>query len=218
MKHYVVNETFGSVQGEGHRAGTPMVFLRFSRCNLRCDDRPGSQEPSDNLVEQSQRAGFLCDTEFESGRRLSLKQTVDAVLDAAGRGQRFYSWALLTGGEPALQADGALRDALHKAGFQIAIETNGTRQLCGGLDWICVSPKTAEHTIQQLRAHEVKYVRRHGQGIPQPRCQAEHHFLSPAFQSDGTILRRDLEWCLELVQKHAGWRLSTQDHKFWQVR
>src|SRR5207244_2745020 len=92
---------------------------------------------------------------------------------------------VLTGGEPALQVDPALVATLRQSGYYLAIETNGTRNIDHlALDWVCVSPKVAEHAIQQRTAHEVKYVRAYGQGIPQTVVQADHYLLSPAFDGD----------------------------------
>ncbi len=197
---YRVNEVFYSLQGEGVLAGTPMVFLRFSQCNLRCTIAT---------------VGFDCDTEFESGVVLTLEQVLQRVQAENPYGAE---WVLFTGGEPALQVDTPLITALHDAGYRLAIETNGTIKLPDGLDWICVSPKTAEHTLRQRYANEVKYVRAYGQALPEPSIQAEHYLISPAFQPDGTVKREDLEWCIRLVLENPRWRLTMQQHKIWGVR
>jgi len=213
MKHYMVNEMFWSPQGEGIRAGEMSVFIRFTACNLRCrlehaDDSPG---------------GFDCDTEFASGRKMTAEDIVQDARALVGKSQAWYdlghrAWVVLTGGEPGLQVDAALLEALHGAGFQCAIETNGSIDLSSlALDWITVSPKVAEHAVRQRVANEVKYVRGHGQGIPKPTCKATHQLLSPAH--DGLDLdRRALAWCLELIRQHPDWRLSVQQHKTWRVR
>ena len=198
MKPYVVNEIFYSLQGEGVRAGTPNLFLRFARCNLTC------------AVETH---GFDCDTEFESGRPLAAEEIV-AELRALSPA---CDWVILTGGEPALQVDAALVDALHGAGYKLAIETNGSRELPAGLDWITVSPKVAEHAIRQRRAHEVKYVRGYGQAIPRTVVEADHYVISPAFDG-GELDPRTLDWCIRLVRENPPWRLSVQQHKLWKVR
>jgi 7-carboxy-7-deazaguanine synthase len=195
---YLVNEIFYSLQGEGVRAGTANLFLRFARCNLACS------------VETH---GFDCDTEFESGRRLALEE-IAAELRALAPACR---WVILTGGEPALQVDRELIDGLHAAGYRLAIETNGSRELPPGLDWITVSPKVAEHALRQRTAHEVKYVRGYGQAIPATVVEAEHYLISPAFDGDD-LDRRTLGWCLRLVRENPRWRLSVQQHKLWQAR
>lgn len=198
MKAYVVNEIFHSLQGEGVRAGTDNLFLRFTGCNQTC------------TVESH---GFDCDTEFVSGRRLTLAE-IAAELEAAGPR---CEWVVLTGGEPALQVDRELIDGLHAAGYRLAIETNGSVELPPGIDWITVSPKVAEHAIRQRTADEVKYVRGHGQGIPKTVVEAQHRLISPAFLGD-QVDRRALEWCVRLVMEHPDWRLSVQQHKLWGVR
>ena len=198
MERYRVNEIFYSLQGEGVRSGTPNLFLRFSRCNLEC---------------RVETHGFDCDTEFESGRSMTLPEIV-AEMRALSAECR---WVILTGGEPALQVDSELIDTLHAEGFLLAIETNGSVELPVGIDWITVSPKVAEHAIRQRRAHEVKYVRGYGQAIPKTVVEAEHYLISPAF--DGAELdRRTLDWCIRLCRDNPPWRLSVQQHKQWSVR
>jgi organic radical activating enzyme len=124
---------------------------------------------------------------------------------------------VLTGGEPALQVDRELIDAFHAARYRLAIETNGSRELPPGIDWVTVSPKVAEHALRQRSAHEVKYVRGYGQAIPQTVVQAEHYLISPAF--DGPkVDARTLDWCIQLVKENPPWRLSVQQHKLWKVR
>jgi 7-carboxy-7-deazaguanine synthase len=195
---YLVNEMFYSLQGEGVRVGTPNVFLRLSRCNQEC---------------RVETHGFDCDTEFESGRWL----TAAEIAAEARALSPHCGWTILTGGEPALQVDPELIETLHGAGFQLAIETNGSVAVPAGIDWITVSPKVAEHAIRQRVAHEVKYVRGHGQGLPRTVVKAEHHLLSPAFDGD-ELDRRALDWCIRLCRENPPWRLSVQQHKLWRVR
>jgi 7-carboxy-7-deazaguanine synthase len=167
----MVNEVFYSLQGEGIRTGTANVFVRLSGCNLQCDLDPGPLSPG----------GWRCDTEFVSGRGVTLEELHAWIL----RESQVCRWLILTGGEPTLQLDQTCVDFFHARGYQLAIETNGTHNVdAWGLDWICVSPKTAEHTLRQLTASEVKYVRCYGQGIPKPRIEAAHYLISPAFEPD----------------------------------
>jgi len=195
---YLVNEIFYSLQGEGVRAGTPNLFLRLARCNQEC---------------RVETHGFDCDTEFESGRWLGAPEIVAEARQLSAA----CGWLVLTGGEPALQVDRELIDALHAAGLRLAIETNGSLELPPGLDWITVSPKVAEHAIRQRAAHEVKYVRAHGQALPRTVVEAEHFLISPAFDGDA-LDRRALDWCIRLCKENPPWRLSVQQHKLWRVR
>jgi organic radical activating enzyme len=198
-----INEIFYSLQGEGMRAGTANVFVRFSGCNLQCRIEPGEKSPG----------GFDCDTEFASGRRMSLE---DVVVEAKTIAPQ-CRWLILTGGEPGLQITQEMIEALHREGYNIAVETNGSIALPDAIDWITVSPKVAEHALRQLRANELRYVRAHGQGIPRPSCQAEHKLISPAFEADG-LGGKNLSWCIELVKQNPSWRLSVQMHKFLSIR
>ncbi|HEY7213334.1 MAG TPA: 7-carboxy-7-deazaguanine synthase QueE [Thermoanaerobaculia bacterium] len=198
MDRYLVNELFYSLQGEGVRAGTPNFFLRLAKCNLAC---------------KVETHGFDCDTEFESGRWMTLPEIVDELRQLS----RSCDWIVLTGGEPALQVDREMIDALHAAGYKLAIETNGSVELPEGLDWITVSPKVAEHAIRQKKAHEVKYVRGYGQAVPRTVVEAEHYLISPAFEGD-QLDPRTLDWCIRLCRENPPWRLSVQQHKMWKVR
>ncbi len=193
MRRYLVNEVFSSIQGEGVRAGTAATFIRFAKCNLAC-----------NRAEH----GFDCDTDFEHGQRYTLAELVAA---AAGP-----PWVILTGGEPALQADDALVRALHKAGRSVAIETNGTVNVEAlGLDWITVSPKCL--AIKQPAADEVKHVLAAGQQPWPVAIAARNYLVSPAFKGD-EIDPDALAWCIDWVTGHPAWRLSCQQHKWWGVR
>lgn len=197
---YYVNEIFYSVQGEGRLAGTPMVFVRFSDCNLRCSVF---------------NAGFDCDTEFAGGEKMSAEQ----ILAMAYKLNPQRAWILFTGGEPGLQLDKYLISRCRAEGWRIAIETNGTVKLPEGIDWICVSPKSAEHTIRQRKANEVKYVRANGMALPDTEVDAEHYLISPAFQPDGTLKKDDFDHCLKLVLGNSQkWALSIQYHKMLGVR
>lgn len=206
IKTFPVNEIYYSPQGEGVRSGTMNVFVRFAGCNQRC------------LVKTH---GFDCDTEFVSNRPM----TAMGILDACEKLWPLHSrhgddtpWVIWTGGEPMLSLDDDLVALFTEAGWKQAIETNGSRKVPDGIDWICVSPKVAEHAIKQLEAHEVKYVRAFGQGIPKPVVNADNYLISPAFTPEGVPDQGALDWCLRLVAENPPWRLSMQQHKGWGVR
>jgi len=205
---YSVKEIFYSLQGEGARSGRAAVFCRFAGCNLwnaREADRAGA-------------ACNFCDTDFvgtdgPGGGKFTtaqaLAQAVRAKWPEGAAGGRPY--VVCTGGEPLLQLDEPLVEALHEAGFEVAVETNGTQPAPPGIDWLCVSPKgTAPLALTQ--GDELKLV------YPQPDAPPErferlgfkHFFLQPmdgALRADAT--RRAVAYCLA----HPRWRLSLQTHK-----
>lgn len=198
MKTYRINEIFYSLQGEGVRAGSPNYFVRFSGCNLRCS---------------KEEVGFDCDTEFSSG----IDMTKEEIFERLQSFESECRWIIFTGGEPGLQLDDEFIEYFHERGFKLAIESNGTQVLSSKLDWICVSPKGAEHCLRQTKANEVKYVRAYGQGIPKTRVEADHYLISPAFEA-GALDRKTLEWCIQLVKDNPPWQLSLQQHKIWKLR
>lgn len=214
MKFYKVNEMFYSLQGEGLRAGTANVFVRFQGCNMECREEEGPKSPG----------GFDCDTEFESGRKMVGDDIVLEALALTNPDAPEVATApegvgvIFTGGEPGLQLDAALVQQFKDAGFHTAIETNGSIDVSDlGLDFITVSPKVAEHAIRQMTADEVKYVRGYGQALPKPRCKGREQLLSPAFNGL-TQDRKAIEWCIKLIKEDPSWRLSVQLHKTWVIR
>lgn len=193
---YLVNEMFASLQGEGLRAGTAAVFLRFAKCNLSCSKATGE--------------GFDCDTDFERGEWMTAREIANAVGFPPADG-----WIIATGGEPSLQLDDTLVSSLQWDGWKIAIETNGTRPLPADLDWICCSPKSG-HPVVLDQADEWKFVM--GPDSPLPDVPGPGALLlSPRFDGD-EIDRAALAHCIDLIQANPTWRLSVQQHKFWQVR
>lgn len=216
--YYKVNEIFYTLQGEGAHSGIPAVFVRFSGCNLRCP---------------------WCDTDFADYQEMSAEAIVDQALALYDTPNPRHKMCVLTGGEPSLQVDKTLIDALHAAGFYICIETNGTRALPEGIDWITCSPKKSSITNQQSpitnlalhRANEVKVVFTgdYDPEIWRNQLEAEHWMLQP--------LRYTAEWLLEhavdeweddrndnlddtvrYILAHPFWRLSVQLHKIVGLR
>ena len=176
-----------------------MVFLRFSGCNLKCP---------------------FCDTDHGGFREMSAAEIVIAVLQAGGECRR----VCVTGGEPSLQLDEALVEALHHAGFQVHVETNGTRVLPGGVDWVTLSPKTdvkglkGDGTVVLESADEVKVVY---EGFPVDKWAAfpaDWHFLQPCDTGNETKNRAILAETMDHIQRHPLWRLSLQTHKLLNIR
>lgn len=201
---YAVKEIFLTLQGEGMQAGRRAVFLRFSGCNLwtgREEDRATAQ-------------CTFCDTDFvgmdgENGGRYSAEVLADKVAELWVEGER--PLVVTTGGEPSLQLDAPLIDALHARGFEVAIETNGTLPAPEGLDWICVSPKAGTEVVQRA-GDELKLV------WPQPGIDPaalagwdfDHFLIQPM---DGAGRQAALDASIAFVMAHPGWRLSLQTHK-----
>lgn len=125
-------------------------------------------------------------------------------------------WVILTGGEPALQIDTPLVAAFDEAGFRIAIETNGSRILPGGIDWVTVSPKRGLG-LRQLTANEVKYVWAIGQPVPGGEVRADYKIISPAFDG-GEVDQATIDGCCSFVMENPEWRLGVQLHKLLGIR
>jgi 7-carboxy-7-deazaguanine synthase len=195
-----VSEIFYSLQGEGARAGTPTVFIRLSGCKTK------------NACYAS---GIKCDTEFESGKEYTNEQLHRWMQENAPRCFEI-TW---TGGEPLDQLTSDDVQYFKSLGYYQAIETSGLQPPVDGLDFICVSPKVAEHVIQKNfpdGVSELRYVRHFGQDIPAPSIKAQHYWLSP--HSDGfTINKTNLNHCINLCKENPVWKLSVQQHKQWNV-
>jgi 7-carboxy-7-deazaguanine synthase len=209
---YAVKEIFYTLQGEGLNSGRSAVFLRFSGCNLwsgRLDRREGLGG-----------CAKWCDTDFVGldgihGGKYDAKELVarvESLWPSAG-GSRFI---VCTGGEPLLQLDGPLIDALHARGFEIAIETNGTIPVPPGIDWICVSPKAGAELLVR-EGDELKLV------FPQlgidpesiRTLQFRHFVLQPM---DGPNRQHNMQSALEYCLAHPWWRLGVQAHKVLGIR
>ena len=203
---YAVKEIFLTLQGEGGQAGRPAVFCRFAGCNLW----------SGLERDRAKAVGTFCDTDFvgmdgPGGGRFAAAADLASAVEAQWRGGPEGRLVVLTGGEPLLQVDAALVDALHARGFSIALETNGTLPVPEGVDWICVSPK-ADATLVQTSGQELKLVYPQA-GHDPARFESlgfERLFLQPM---DGPQRQASLEACVAYCLSHPRWRLSVQTHK-----
>ncbi len=208
---YTVKEIFYTLQGEGVHAGRPAVFCRFSGCNLWT----GREEDRADAVCR------FCDTDFfgvgpDGGKFADADALADAVASrwpGAGGGRRYV---VCTGGEPLLQLDGPLVDALHARGFEVAVETNGTQPAPAGLDWVCVSPK-ANAPLVLTKGDELKLVYPQEGGEPERYAHLDftHFSLQPM---DGPDLVHNTEAALAYCLEHPQWRLSLQTHKTLGIR
>jgi 7-carboxy-7-deazaguanine synthase (Cx14CxxC type) len=203
---YSVKEIFKTLQGEGALAGRVAVFCRFAGCNLWS----GREEDRDTAVCR------FCDTDFvgvegtAGGKYREAAQLVSAIATewGAGRERRFV---VLTGGEPLLQVDQALIAELHQAGFEIAVETNGTVDPPAGLDWICVSPKS-NAALKVMTGHELKLVYPQADALPEAfaRLDFKHFSLQPM---DGPARAANTASAIAYCLEHPQWSLSVQTHK-----
>jgi len=205
---YSVKEIFYTLQGEGAQAGRAAVFCRFAGCNLWS----GLEKDRANAVCK------FCDTEFvgtdgEGGGKFlsaeSLSESIAAKWPGGETsGRRFV---VCTGGEPLLQFDEALAEALHGHGFEIAVETNGTQPAPKGLDWICVSPK-GRAPVVLTTGDELKFVFPQVDATPAgfEELKFQHFFLQPM---DGPDRERNTLLAVEYCRANPKWRLSLQTHK-----
>ena len=208
---YSVKEIFYTLQGEGQQAGRPAVFCRFAGCNLWT----GTENRRANAICQ------FCDTDFvgtdgEGGGKFktaqSLAERINALWPAA---YPAHKYVVFTGGEPLLQLDESLIEAMHAAGFEIAIETNGTLPVPEGVDWVCVSPKMGAKLVVH-EGDEIKVV------IPQPgqpldvyaALDFDHYYVQAM---DGPLQAANLRLAIDYCKAHPQWKLSLQTHKLLQI-
>jgi 7-carboxy-7-deazaguanine synthase len=205
---YVVKEIFYTLQGEGANAGRPAVFCRFAGCNLWT----GREEHRASAVCR------FCDTDFvgTDGPGGGVFRTAGSLADAIAaqwpQGRPGAPLTVCTGGEPLLQLDAALVEALHERGFELAVETNGTIAAPDGIDWICVSPKAGAELVQRS-GHELKLVYPQADAPPEHYAHLDfaHFFLQPM---DGPHRERNTAAAVEFCLAHPLWRLSLQTHKY----
>ncbi|MEG8221555.1 7-carboxy-7-deazaguanine synthase [Sphingomonas sp. HH69] len=213
---YAVKEMFLTLQGEGVQAGRRAVFLRFAGCNLW----------SGREQDRASAICRFCDTDFVGtdgdggGKFADADALADAALAFWGTAEAGH-YIVLTGGEPMLQVDDALLDALHARGFIIAIESNGTLPVHPAIDWVCISPKAGSEVVQ-TSGDELKLV------WPQPggghsvadvaameQWAFTHHLLQPL---DDPQAQDNARACIALVMDRPRWRLTVQAHKYLGLR
>ena len=208
---YSVKEMFYTLQGEGNHAGRPAVFCRFSGCNLWT----GREQDRASAICR------FCDTDFVGtngeggGKFATAEQLAERINSLWPASYPQSKYVVFTGGEPLLQLDTVLIDAMHQQGFEIAIETNGTLPVPEGVDWICVSPKMGSELVVR-RGNEIKVV------IPQDgqdmalyaSLDFEHYFVQAM---DGPDQKDNIRLAIEFCKQHPQWKLSLQTHKLLQI-
>ncbi|WP_332741121.1 7-carboxy-7-deazaguanine synthase [Hydrogenophaga sp.] len=210
---YAVKEVFYTLQGEGLRAGRPAVFCRFAGCNLWS----GREEDRERAVCR------FCDTDFVGtdgvrGGKFAAAAQLAALAASLWPESQGHRYIVLTGGEPLLQVDDELIEALHDLDFEIAVETNGTLPVPSGIDWICVSPKAGADWVQRS-GHELKLVWPQPTLLPQTvqalcDVQFDHWLLQPM---DGPQRAANTRSAIDFCQQHPRWRLSLQTHKILDI-
>jgi 7-carboxy-7-deazaguanine synthase (Cx14CxxC type) len=210
---YSVKEIYYTLQGEGAQTGRPAVFLRFAGCNLWT----GREK------DRARAICNFCDTEFvgtdgPGGGKFANAADLAAAVRANWPEHQESSnpYVVCTGGEPLLQLDDAAIAALHEAGFEIGVETNGTLQAPSGLDWICVSPKAAA-TVVQTTGDELKLVYPQTEPQAQPERFADmhfsHYFLQPMDSTDSANIDANIKAAIQYCLQNPHWKLSLQTHK-----
>ena len=207
---YAVKEIFLTLQGEGVHAGRRAVFVRFTGCNLW----------SGLGRDRAKAICQFCDTDFvgmdgEGGGRFATADNLARAVAETWGSDRDSRFVVLTGGEPMLQVDAALIDALHAEGFFIAIESNGTLVVPRTIDWICISPKAQSDTVQRS-GDELKLV--WPQDDSNWQAMQSWNFSNLLLQpkdaiDDPAASQANLEQAIAFVQAHPKWRLSLQNHK-----
>lgn len=190
----LVNEIFYSLQGEGGRTGQASIFIRLAKCNLACS---------------------FCDTDFERGVKMSLNEILDEI------GKYGCRWIIWTGGEPTLQLTDAIVAFFREKGYLQAIETNGTRRVPAGIDYVTCSPKQQFEKVKELlpEVDELRFPMQKGDPLPDitilPRT--ERYLLSPIFD-ESTIIPENVDYCISLIKENPRWALSLQTHKLIGIR
>lgn len=184
-----VNEIFYSLQGEGGRTGQASIFIRLSKCNLACS---------------------FCDTDFEFGKKMTLDEIFTEISQYPCR------WIIWTGGEPTLQLKDETVAFFKQKGYSQAIETNGTKRVPAGIDYITCSPKQEFEKIRTLipEVDELRFPIAKGDSLPDISIlpKTSRYLLSPIFD-DLNVVQENVDYCVELIKQNPQWALSLQMHK-----
>ncbi|HHU42271.1 MAG TPA: radical SAM protein [Fermentimonas caenicola] len=189
-----VNEIFYSLQGEGGRTGQASIFIRLAKCNLACS---------------------FCDTDFERGVKMSLEEVFKEI-------EKYNcKWIIWTGGEPALQLNDKIVAFFKERGYLQAIETNGTKRIPSGIDYITCSPKQNFEIVKELipEVDELRFPIQKGDPLPDISIlpKTNRYLLSPIFDND-KVIQENVDYCISLIKDNPVWALSLQTHKLIGIR
>lgn len=207
---YSVKEVFYSLQGEGFHSGRPAIFCRLSKCNLW----------TGREADRSEAICQFCDTDFigtdgqNGGKFTDAEALCQHLLDFWPTDSKTHPFVVLTGGEPLLQVDDELIKNLHHHQFEIAVETNGTKDAPANIDWICMSPK-ANAPIILDKGHELKLVYPQADLLPEKVADLEfdYFYLQPMDDKDPKITQANIKQAVAYCLQHPKWKLSLQTHK-----
>ncbi len=189
-----VNEIFYSLQGEGGRTGQASIFIRLAKCNLACS---------------------FCDTDFERGVKMKLEEVLNEIESWPCK------WIVWTGGEPTLQLTDEVVEFFKERGYSQAIETNGTRRVPKGIDYITCSPKQYFEKVKELIpiVDELRFPIEKGDPLPDITIlpKSERYLLSPIFDNQ-KMIPENVDYCISLVRQNPEWALSLQTHKLIGIR
>lgn len=189
-----VNEIFYSLQGEGGRTGQASIFIRLAKCNLACS---------------------FCDTDFERGVKMSLEEVLKEIE------QYNCKWIIWTGGEPALQLNDKIVAFFKERDYLQAIETNGTKRIPSGIDYITCSPKQNFEIVRELipEVDELRFPIQKGDPLPDISIlpKTNRYLLSPIFDND-KVIQENVDYCISLIKDNPVWALSLQTHKLIGIR
>lgn len=189
-----VNEIFYSLQGEGGRTGQASIFIRLAKCNLACS---------------------FCDTDFERGVKMKLEEVLNEIESWPCK------WIVWTGGEPTLQLTDEVVEFFKERGYSQAIETNGTRRVPKGIDYITCSPKQYFEKVKELIpiVDELRFPIEKGDPLPDITIlpKSERYLLSPIFDNQ-KMIPENVDYCISLVRLNPVWALSLQTHKLIGIR